>query len=195
MKPKRALLIVDLQNDFCPGGALGVPGADRIVPTINKYIRIFFKKKLPIFASADWHPIKTGHFKDFGGRWPVHCIHNSKGAQFHPKLKLPKEAIILYKGMDPQRESYSVFQAEDIDGRRFPNLLKVLGIEELYIGGLATDYCVKFSAEDALKNGFKVRLLLDAIKGVDLKSGDSESAIKELTRLGAKMAKVGKLVK
>ena len=195
MKKKRALLIVDLQNDFCPGGALGVPGADKIVPTINKYIRIFSKKKLPIFASADWHPIKTGHFKDFGGRWPVHCIHNSKGAQFHPKLKLPKEAIILYKGMDPQRESYSVFQAEDIDGRRFPNLLKVLGIEELYIGGLATDYCVKFSAKDALKNGFKVRLLLDAIKGVDLKSGDSESAIKELTRLGAKMAKAGKLVK
>jgi nicotinamidase/pyrazinamidase len=195
MKEKRALLIVDLQNDFCPGGALGVPGADKIVPTINKYIRIFSKKKLPIFASADWHPIKTGHFKDFGGRWPVHCIHNSKGAQFHPKLKLPKEAIILYKGMDPQRESYSVFQAEDKDGRRFPNLLKVLGIEELYIGGLATDYCVKFSAKDALKNGFKVRLLLDAIKGVDLKSGDSESAIKELVRLGAKMVKAGKLVK
>jgi nicotinamidase/pyrazinamidase len=195
MKLKKALLIVDLQNDFCPGGALGVPGADRIVPVINKYIRIFFKKKLPIFASADWHPIKTGHFKDFGGRWPVHCIHNSKGAQFHPKLKIPKEAILLYKGMDPQRESYSVFQAEDIGGRRFPNLLKVLGIEELYIAGLATDYCVKFSAKDALKNGFKVRLLLDAIKGVDLKSGDSESAIKELTRLGAKMTWLGKLVK
>ncbi len=195
MRFRKALLIVDLQNDFSPGGALGVPGADKVVPVINKYIRIFSKKRLPIFASRDWHPIKTGHFKDFGGAWPVHCIHNSKGAQFHPKLKLPKEAIFLYKGMDPHKDSYSVFQAEDKSGRRFPNILETLKIEELYIGGLATDYCVKFSAKDALKNGFKVRLLFDAIKGVDLKTGDSELAIKELVKLGAKKVKLGDLAK
>ncbi|MEI6631043.1 MAG: bifunctional nicotinamidase/pyrazinamidase [bacterium] len=189
MKNKKALLIVDLQNDFCPAGALGVPGADKIVPAINKYIRVFSKKKLPIIVSADWHPIKTRHFKDFGGRWPAHCIHNSRGAQFHPKLKLSKETILVYKGMDPEQDSYSVFQAEDRNGRRFSTLLKILGVDELYVGGLATDYCVKYSVKDALKSGLKVKLLADAIKGVDLKPKDSELAIKEMTGLGAKVIK------
>jgi len=186
MKPKKALLIVDLQNDFCPGGALAVPGGDKVVPAINKYINIFKKNKLPILASRDWHPIKTRHFKDFGGVWPVHCIHNSKGAAFHPKLKLPKDAIILSKGMDPEKDSYSVFQAEDNRGMSFANLLKILGIKELYVGGLATDYCVKLSVIDALENGFKVKLLPDAIKGVDLKAKDSEKAIKAMVKAGVR---------
>ena len=123
VKSKKALLVVDVQNDFCPGGALGVPEGDKIIPKINKYIKIFSRKKLPVFASRDWHPIKTRHFKDFGGVWPVHCIHNSKGAAFHPKLKITKETILLYKGMDPQKDSYSVFQAEDNFGMSFSNLL------------------------------------------------------------------------
>jgi nicotinamidase/pyrazinamidase len=186
MKAKKALLIVDVQNDFCPEGALAVPEGDKIVPVVNKYINIFKKKKLPIFASRDWHPIKSKHFKDFGGLWPVHCIHNSKGAAFHPQLKLPKQAVILNKGMDPEKDSYSVFQAEDNKGMSFTNLLKIPGIKELYIGGLATDYCVKFSVIDALKNGFKVKLLLDAIKGVNLKANDSEKAIKAMVKTGAK---------
>jgi nicotinamidase/pyrazinamidase len=186
MKLKKALLVVDLQNDFCPAGALAVPEGDKIVPTINKYIKIFSRNKLPIFASRDWHPIKTKHFKDFGGVWPVHCIQNTKGASFHPKLKLPKEAILLYKGMDPNKNSYSAFQAEDPRGVEFLNLLRLFGIKELYIGGLATDYCVKSSAIDATKFGFKVRLLVDAIKGVDLKKGDSEKAIQEMAKKGAK---------
>ncbi len=186
MKLKKALLIVDVQNDFCPGGALSVPEGDKIIPALNKYIKIFAKKKLPIFASRDWHPIRTKHFKDFGGVWPVHCLQNSRGAAFHSKLKLPKEAIQLYKGMDSQIDSYSAFQAEDISGVSFLKLLHMLGIKELYIGGLATDYCVKFSALDALKHKFKVKLLIDAIKGVDLKADDSEKAIKEMIKKGAK---------
>jgi nicotinamidase/pyrazinamidase len=186
MKTKKALLIVDMQIDFCPGGALGVPGGDTIVPRVNRYIKIFQKKKLPIFLSRDWHPIKTRHFKDFGGVWPVHCIHNSKGSAFHPKVKVPKEGIFLYKGMDPEKDSYSVFQAEDESGMAFANLLKVLGVTELYIGGLATDYCVRFTSIDALKRGFKVKLLIDAMRGVDLKARDSEKAIKEAVKLGAK---------
>ncbi len=186
MKLKKALLIVDVQNDFCPGGALGVPEGDKIVPAINKYIKIFTKKKLPIFASRDWHPIRTKHFKDFGGVWPVHCLQNSRGAAFHSKLKLPKEAIQLYKGMDSQIDSYSAFQAEDISGVSFLKLLHMLGIKELYIGGLATDYCVKYTAIDALKHGFKVKILLDAVKGVNLKTNDSTEAIKKITKMGAK---------
>jgi nicotinamidase/pyrazinamidase len=186
MKSKKALLIVDVQNDFCPGGALGVPEGDKIVPAINKYAKIFAKKKLLVFATRDWHPIKTKHFRDFGGVWPVHCVQNTKGAAFHPKLKLPKDVILLYKGIDPQKDGYSAFEAEDTSGMNFSKLLKLLGVKELYIAGLATDYCVKFTAREALKEGFKVKILLDAIKGVNLKPGDSREAIKEMVKQGAK---------
>jgi nicotinamidase/pyrazinamidase len=163
-----------------------VPQGDKVVPALNKYIKIFSKKKLPIFASADWHPVRTKHFRDFGGVWPVHCIQNTKGAAFHPKLKLPKGAILLYKGMDPEQDSYSAFQAEDLRGIGFAKLLHLLAVKELYIGGLATDYCVKSSVLDALKHGLKVKLLMDAARGVDLKPGDSEKAIKEMVKKGAR---------
>lgn len=186
MKLKKALLIVDLQNDFCPKGRLPVEDGDKIVPQVNKYLKIFSKNKLPIFLSRDWHPKKTKHFKEFGGMWPRHCVQNSKGAEFHSNLKFPKEAIILSKGMDPEKDSYSAFQAVDQNGVEFLNLLKIFGIEELFVAGLATDYCVKWSVFDALKNGFKVKLLIDAIKGVNLKPDDSEKAIKEMLMLGAK---------
>jgi len=186
MKFKKALLIIDVQNDFCPAGALAVPEGDKIIPNLNKYIKIFSQKKLAIFASRDWHLKKTIHFKKFGGVWPVHCVQNTKGAQFHPKLKLPKGTIILSKGMDPEKDSYSAFQAQDANNIDFLILLKYLGVQQLYIGGLATDYCVKFSAVDALKNAFKVKLLMDAIKGVNLKPNDSEGAIKEMVKKGAK---------
>ncbi len=186
MKLKKALLIVDVQNDFCPGGSLAVPQGDKIIPALNKYIKIFSREKLPIFASADWHPVKTSHFKDFGGAWPLHCIQNTKGAAFHPKLKLPKGAILLYKGMDSDKDSYSVFQAEDERGMGFAKLLMMLGIKEISIGGLATDYCVRASVLDALRHGFKVRLLTDAIKGVNLKASDSQKAIAEMVKAGAK---------
>jgi nicotinamidase/pyrazinamidase len=186
MKIKKALLIVDVQNDFCPGGALGIKDGNKIIPAINKYIKIFASKKLPVFASRDWHPKKTAHFKKFGGVWPVHCVQGTKGAEFHPKLKLPKEVILLYKGMDPEKDSYSAFQAQDQNGMSLPNFLRILGIKELYIAGLATDYCVKFTTHDAIKEGFKVKILLDAIKGVNLKPNGSENVIREMVRIGVK---------
>jgi len=186
MKLKKALLIVDIQNDFCPGGALGVPEGDKIVPVINKYIDIFRKKKLPIFLTRDWHPIRTKHFKDFGGFWPLHCLQNTKGAAFHPKLKVPKDAILLYKGMDPKEDAYSSFHAEDEKGTRLLKLLNMQGVKEIYIAGLATDYCVRFSTRDAIKYGFRVKILMDAIKGVNLKPRDCEKAIKEMVKKGAK---------
>jgi nicotinamidase/pyrazinamidase len=186
-KLKKALLVVDVQNDFCPGGSLAVPEGDKIVPKLNKYINLFSKKKLPVFASRDWHPVRTKHFKDFGGVWPVHCIQNSRGAQFHPELKLAKETILLYKGMDPEKDAYSAFQAEDARGMKLSDLLIITGINELYIGGLTTDYCVRFSTREALKLGFKVKILMDAIKGVNLKPKDSENAVKEMVKAGAKL--------
>lgn len=186
MKSRKALLIVDVQNDFCPGGALGVPGGDKIIPAINKYARIFAKKKLPIFATRDWHSIRTKHFRGFGGPWPVHCVQNTRGAAFHPNLKLPKNAILLYKGIDPEKDGYSAFEAEDTSGLALPKILTLLNINEIYIAGLATDYCVKFSVRDAIKHKLKVKILLDAIKGVNVRPQDSEKAIKEMVRKGAK---------
>lgn len=183
---KKALLIIDMQNDFCPGGSLAVPEGDKVVPVLNRYIKIFKKLQFPIFASRDWHPKKTRHFKRYGGAWPKHCVQNTTGAGFHSKLKLPKETIILSKGMDPEKDSYSAFQSVDPNGTDFINLLKVSGIKQLYIGGLATDYCVKYTVLDALKSGFKVRLLVDAIKGVNLKPDDSQKAIVEMSRTGAR---------
>jgi nicotinamidase/pyrazinamidase len=194
MKIKKALLVVDVQNDFCPGGALGIPGGDKIVPVVNRCIDYFRKKKLPIFFTRDWHPVRTTHFKDFGGVWPVHCIRNSRGSQFHPALKIPKEGVLLYKGMDPEKDAYSSFHAEDEKGRDLAKVLKLIGIKELYIAGLATDYCVKFTTRDALKHGFKVKVLIDAIKGVDLKPGDSEKALKEMFKQGAKKITLEKLL-
>ncbi|PIQ89583.1 MAG: nicotinamidase [Candidatus Omnitrophica bacterium CG11_big_fil_rev_8_21_14_0_20_42_13] len=183
---KNALLIADVQNDFCPGGKLGISDGDKIIPAINKYIKEFSKNKLPIFISRDWHPKKTKHFKKFGGVWPAHCVQNTKGAEFHAKLKFPKEAIIISKGMDPEKDSYSAFDAVDSNGCEFDNLLRIFGIKNLFVGGLATDYCVKNSAIDALKKGFKVLLLVDAVKGVNLKPNDSDEAIDEMVRRGAR---------
>lgn len=192
MKLKKALLVVDVQNDFCPGGRLAVPQGDKIIPILNKYIRVFAQKSLPIFASRDWHPKVSKHFKPYGGVWPAHCIQGAKGAQFHPKLNLPKEAIVLSKGMDPEKDSYSVFQAQDANGTEFLNLLKMFGISELYIGGLATDYCVKYSVLDAMKNDFRVYLLTDAIQGVNLNPRDSQEAVREMVAGGAKTLTLNK---
>lgn len=163
-----------------------MPEGDKIIPAINKYIRFFSKNKLPVLATRDWHPVRTKHFKDFGGAWPVHCIQNTEGAAFHPDLKLPRDVILLYKGMDPEKDSYSAFQAQDLSGLGLAAILNRFGVKELYIAGLATDYCVRYSGLDALKQGFKVKVLMDAVKGVDLKKGDSERAIKEIVKRGAK---------
>lgn len=185
MRQGQALLIVDVQNDFCPGGALAVAEGDRVVPVLNQYIALFSRDHLPVFASRDWHPARTSHFKDFGGAWPVHCVQNTRGAAFHSKLKLPPQAVIISKGMDPDKDSYSAFQAFDQKGRPFLSVLKELKVEELLIGGLATDYCVKASVLDALAH-VKVDLLMDAIRGVNLNPEDSTKAVEEMIAKGAR---------
>ncbi len=179
---RSALLIVDLQNDFCPGGALAVPGGDRIVPVINEYIKLFSEVRLPIFASRDWHPEVTKHFKEYGGLWPPHCVQGTSGAEFHPDLHLPPDTIILTKGEDPEEESYSAFQSIDREGKPFTEALKTDGVAHLYVGGLATDYCVKASVLGAIDEGFTVTVLVDAIMGVNLQPGDSKRALEEMLR-------------
>jgi nicotinamidase/pyrazinamidase len=184
-KPGKALLVVDVQNDFCPGGALGIRDGDRIIPILNRYIEYFASEKLPIILTRDWHPEVTKHFQQFGGIWPVHCVQESLGARFHPELELPGEGLVVSKGMDPDEDSYSAFHATDSRGMLLADLLKGLEVAEVYIGGLATDYCVKYSALDALKMGLDVYILTDAIAGVNLQPEDSNLAMDEMLKLGA----------
>lgn len=188
MGKNSALIIVDVQNDFCPGGSLPVSEGDQVVPVLNRYIDIFIASGLPIFASRDWHPEKTSHFKNYGGIWPVHCVQQSSGAAFHPDLRLPPEAVVISKGMDPTKDDYSAFQAVDKTGRPLPAILKEMGISRIYVGGLATDYCVKATVLEGLKAGLTVILLRDASRGVDLQPGDSEKAVDEMRKSGAAVA-------
>ncbi|MFN3974245.1 MAG: isochorismatase family protein, partial [Dehalococcoidia bacterium] len=111
--PDVALLVVDVQNDFCPGGALPVPRGDSVVPVLNTYIALFQRLGYPVIASRDWHPPQTRHFKPFGGVWPVHCVQGTWGAQFHPNLRLPPDVLIVSKGMDPEQDSYTAFDGID----------------------------------------------------------------------------------
>jgi nicotinamidase/pyrazinamidase len=183
-----SLIIVDVQKDFCPGGALPVPEGDRIIPTLNKYINTFRRANIRIFATRDWHPPNHASFKPFGGIWPPHCIQNAEGAEFHPDLKLPKEAKIISKATDPQRESYSGFDDTELEAE-----LKRQGIQRVFVGGLATDYCVKNTVLDALKLGFEAVLLDDAIKGINKNSRDSDEAIEEMIRKGAATARFSEI--
>jgi nicotinamidase/pyrazinamidase len=184
MKGKDALLIIDVQNDFCPGGALAVADGDQVVPALNRYIEKFRRRKLPILATRDWHPAKTRHFKAFGGLWPPHCIQGSKGAEFRSDLQLPSDAVVVSAGMSPDEEGYSGFEGRDDRGIELADLLRHLGVERIYVGGLATDYCVKHTVLDAVKHGFQVVLLEDASRGVNLKPGDAERAVAEMVEAG-----------
>jgi nicotinamidase/pyrazinamidase len=186
MKNKSALFIVDVQNDFCSGGSLAVPGGDEVVPVLNQYIERFAQFQRPIFASRDWHPEKTIHFQAYGGPWPPHCIQGSRGAEFHPDLNLPAEAEVISSGMEYDSHGYSAFEGVDRQGRDLATALREKGIEHLYVGGIATDYCVRHTVLDALKEGFQVTLLEDAIRGVNEKG--SVEAIEQMVGAGATLA-------
>jgi len=184
----RALIVVDVQNCFLPGGSLPVPDGDKVVPELNRYIALFVRLGLPVYASRDWHPEVTKHFKEYGGVWPPHCVQGTEGAEFAPGLKLPEEAEIVSKGTKPEEDAYSAFQAVTADGKPLEQSLKEHGVKSVYAGGLATDYCVKSTVTDALRKGFRATLLLDAIKGVDMQPDDSRRAIEGMIRAGARVA-------
>lgn len=187
-EPDSALLVVDVQNDFCPGGSLPVRDGDQVVPALNRYIEAFRQAGRPILASRDWHPERTTHFQAYGGTWPAHCIWETHGAEFHAELRLPPEAIVVSKGMGADEDSYSAFEARDEEGRMLAEMLVDRGVRRLYVGGLATDYCVKHSVLDARKAGLDVIVLGDAVRGVDLRPGDSDRSIEEMRTAGATLA-------
>ncbi|WP_085812889.1 isochorismatase family protein [Geoanaerobacter pelophilus] len=185
MQRRGALLVVDAQVDFCPGGALPVPRGDLVVQALNRYLDLFKQRSAPIFASRDWHPKKSKHFKESGGEWPAHCVQGTLGAEFHPALMLPGDTIVISKGMAPWDDGYSAMQGVTENGTPFIMLLRRMELDRLYVGGLATDFCVRQTVLEALKAGFSVTLLTDAIGGVDLRPGDSDRAVAEMVHSGA----------
>ena len=180
-----ALIVIDMQNDFMPGGALPVPEGDSIVPVLNKYIKLFSEKGLSVFFTRDWHPENHISFKGFGGIWPPHCIQDTEGANFHPELFIPSDnKFIISKGYSRDFDAYSGFQGTVLDER-----LKERGIKRIFVGGVATDYCVKNTAFGGINLGYQVFILEDSIKGVDVKKGDSKEAIEFLMNHGAILIK------
>ena len=179
--PKRALIVVDVQNDFCPGGTLAVPHGDEVVEPLNQVIGEFLERGEPVYKSRDWHPPTTKHFADFGGVWPVHCVQNTKGAEFHPALRDDPRITVISKGLG-DIDCYSAFDETDLLDQ-----LHQQNVEEVVVGGLATDYCVKSTVLDALKHGFKVKALKNAMRAVDVQPGDGERAIEEMRDAGAEI--------
>ena len=180
LQPADALLIVDVQNDFLPGGSLAVSHGDAVVPVLNRMIDVFMAQGLPVVATRDWHPQAHCSFGEQGGLWPPHCVAGSKGAAFAPALRLPADAMVISKATTPDKDAYSGFEETDLDQR-----LRAAGIRRVLIGGLATDYCVLNTVRDALRLGYAVCLLTDAIRAVDIEPGDGQRAEAEMASLGA----------
>jgi len=173
-----ALIVVDVQKDFCQGGALPVPRGDEVVPVLNRYIQKFEEAGAQIYATRDWHPSNHVSFKSQSGPWPSHCVQNTEGAEFHRDLLLPIGTVIVSKA-NSLKETYSAFDETNLEEN-----LKRKNIRRVFVGGLATDYCVLNTVLDALKLGFETFLLEDAIKGVNVRPNDSERALKEMKSKG-----------
>lgn len=182
------LVLVDVQNDFLPGGALGVPQGDEVIEVLNRYIAVFRGHGLPIIATRDWHPADHCSFRERGGPWPAHCVQGSQGAAFAPGLDLPEGVPVVSKADSPDQEDYSCFSHTDLHLR-----LRSLGVKRLFCGGLATDYCVLETVTDALGLGYEVVLLEDAIRAVNVNPGDGAAAVQKMRRMGAHPIQCGQL--
>ncbi len=175
-----ALIIADIQNDFLPGGALGIAGGDVIVPVLEAYISRFQSRGLPIVLTRDWHPSNHCSFRENGGPWPVHCVAGSAGSLPPPSFHAPSTAIIIYKATSPDKEAYSAFQDTPLHEE-----LQARHIRRVFVGGLATDYCVLNTVKDARALGYEVCLLVDGICAVNAHPDDGRKAEEEMVRLGA----------
>ncbi|MDT7043113.1 bifunctional nicotinamidase/pyrazinamidase [Candidatus Nitronereus thalassa] len=180
---KSALLLVHLQNDFCPGGALAVAGGDQVIPVANACIQFFSREAFPIIATRDWHPENHCSFQAQGGPWPPHCVQGSRGSQFHPDLKMPPGTLIVSGATNPKKEAYSGF-----DGTSLEDRLEDVEAKTLFVLGLATDYCVKQTVLDACQRGFRVVVLEDGVRGIEAQPGDSQKAIQDMQTAGALIA-------
>ena len=177
---RAALIVVDVQRDFCADGALAVPDGDAVVPVLAKWIAQFRSRDLPVVYTRDWHPPNHSSFQEQGGPWPTHCVADERGAQFHPDLPVPEDAWIVSKATDVEGDAYSGF-----DGTELETELGARRIGQLYVGGLATDYCVKATVLDAVRAGFETSVILDAVRAVNVQPGDGAKAIEEMRAAGA----------
>lgn len=181
-----ALVLVDVQRDFLPGGALGVPDGDAVIPVLNRWIRAFEKQGCPIFATRDWHPADHCSFEAQGGIWPPHCIADTPGAEFDTRLELPESAHVISKATGVDRDAYSGFQGTDL-----AELLRARGVRRVFIGGLATDYCVLHTVLDALTSGFEAHVICDGIRAVNVQAGDGAAALERMRESGARLLTSG----
>jgi nicotinamidase/pyrazinamidase len=181
----RALLIIDFQNDFCPGGALAVAGGDEIAEPIRRLAA----EVDVVVATRDWHPPDHASFETQGGPWPIHCVRDTHGAAFHPAMEGLELDAVVDVGREPEDEGYSGFEKSDLAA-----ILRNREVDEVYVCGLATDYCVRASAIDACREGFDVTVVADAIRGVEVEPGDSERAVEEMRAAGARIAHSRELV-
>lgn len=175
-----ALILVDVQRDFLPGGRLAVPHGDEVVPALNRYVAVFRGLTFPVVATRDWHPADHCSFAALGGPWPPHCVAGTDGARFAPLLDLPCEAHIVSKATAREKDAYSGFEGTDLDA-----WLRQSGVMRVFVGGLATDYCVLNTVRDAIGLDYVAFLLTDAVRAVDVQVGDGERAIAEMRALGA----------
>ncbi len=178
--PGDALLVVDVQRDFLPGGALAVTDGDAVIPALNRYAAQAEEAGARVFASRDWHPPNHCSFREHGGRWPPHCVAGTAGAQLAADLRLPPGTRVVDKGTRAEAEAYSAFS-----GTGLADILRAQGVKRLVVAGLATDYCVLSTVRDALAEGFDVVVPEDAIRAVDACPGDGEKARKEMREAGA----------
>src|SRR2546426_2340972 len=179
---KKGLIVVDVQNDFCPSGSLAVAQGDEVVAPLNRLIKEFLDRGEPVYKTRDWHPAQTKHFAVYGGTWPVHCVQDTAGAEFHPDLLDDPRITVISKGTDEAADGYSGF-----DGTNLGQLLRDEGVEEVWVGGLATDYCVKQTVLDAVRQGFEVKALADAMRAVNVKPDDGAKAVEEMRQAGAEI--------
>jgi nicotinamidase/pyrazinamidase len=175
-----ALLLADVQNDFLPGGTLGISGGDAIIPVLLRYLRLFHLQGLPIYLTRDWHPPDHCSFRGQGGPWPVHCVAGSPGSLPPATFDVPASAVIIYKAIDRDQDAYSAFQDTALNRH-----LRAMRVRRLFIGGLATDYCVLNTVKDARALGYDVCLLLDGVTAVNLQPEDGRRAEREMISLGA----------
>jgi nicotinamidase/pyrazinamidase len=181
--PGDALLVVDVQNDFLPGGALGITGGDAIVPPLNRLLGAWRKRSLPVFLSRDWHPTKHCSFASQGGPWPDHCVAGTFGAEFSRQLQVAPTDVVISKATRLDKDAYSA-----LDGTPLAGALHSRGITRLFIGGLATDYCVRATGTDARAAGLGVVVLADAVCAVNVEPGDADRALAELEQAGCDLA-------
>ena len=181
-QPHDALLVVDPQIDFFPGGALPVTDGDAILPTVNRALRVFSGAGLPIFVTRDWHPADHCSFDPQGGPWPEHCVKGTAGAELHPALELPPIFSVVQKATTSDREAYS-----DFEGTQLDEVLRAQGIERVVVCGLALEYCVRAACLDAVKAGFNATLLIDGTRPVEVKPGDGERTHDELRAAGVEI--------